>query len=712
MSSISTGSSNLYALLIGIDYYIKNRLPNGSYYRNLKGCIRDVSQVEAFLTRQPQPPTQIFKLTASHPDRSEGLEPQEPKERRPTYENMVAALKAIAKAAQPGDQAYIYYSGHGGRARTIYPERKGSNGVDEALVPTDIGNSEARYLRDVELAQLIRDMVDKGLEVVVILDCCHSGGATRAEGCAVRGLDSDAIDETPRSTESLVASPEQLIQNWDILTDRVASEVPTRRGAAVAGILPDAKGYVLLAACRPSELAHEYAFEGKEYNGALTYWLLDTLNQPISGLTYEMLNDRIKAKVNSQFRSQNPVLIGEGTRLVFGKGLRARERTVTVIDIKVDENHQPTAVRLDAGQAQGLQRGAEFMLYSFGTVDFTQKEGRLAIATVTQRDGTRSWAAIKTLLKPDPPIQHGSPAVMTAAPVALVRKVGLLADNPLSGELEPVRRSALDAVQSAIAESGWVESISGEEAADYHVSVKAEGDRLMYEIGDASGEAISLRPSLEARDFNAGLVVKRLVHLAKYQAVAELDNHGARSSMRSRVSVKLLGWQAGYRAGDPIQPEPFSDPSQPIARVGDCVFLEVQNNDSTVLNVVVLDLQSDWAIDQIFPWDGDYFSLDPGEQETIPIELSLPDGEKQGSDVFKVFATLDAANFRWLELPALDNPIPTRSQKVAISGEPGNPLEQLLDAFSGDRPPFRKLNARSFSSREWTTVSLSVILTK
>ncbi|MGL5075244.1 MAG: caspase family protein, partial [Waterburya sp.] len=57
---------NLYALLIGVDCYMPNRLPDGSYYKNLGGCVRDIGHVEAFLKDVPKvPENQILKLTAS-----------------------------------------------------------------------------------------------------------------------------------------------------------------------------------------------------------------------------------------------------------------------------------------------------------------------------------------------------------------------------------------------------------------------------------------------------------------------------------------------------------------------------------------------------------------------------------------------------------------------------------------------------------------------
>lgn len=224
----------------------------------------------------------------------------------------MAAFKQLGDTAQSGDLVYIHFCGHGGRASTMFPKLKGENGIDEGLVPTDIGNSEARYLRDIELAKLLNEMVDNGLIVFVVLDSCHSGGMTRGRGgVGIRGINS--VDKTARPTESLVGSHEELVELWDHLT-----EGRTRDLKLGSGWLPEPKGYTLLAACRPSESAYEYAFEGTERNGALTYWLLDSLQDIGPGLSYKVLHDRIVAKVHSQFENQTPQLQGEGDRAVFG----------------------------------------------------------------------------------------------------------------------------------------------------------------------------------------------------------------------------------------------------------------------------------------------------------------------------------------------------------------------------------------------------------
>ncbi|MEG4076306.1 caspase family protein [Microcoleus sp. Pol14C2] len=303
---------NIHALLIGINYYKPNRL-----YPNLKGCVRDINLVDDYLRRTLQIPAErIRKLTSPNREDSTlsevrgGIEPDV----LPTYENIVNAFNEITEKAQTQELVYIHYSGHGGRATTIYSELKGDGQHDEGIVPMDIGEQDGRYLRDIELATLLKRMTDKGLGVTVVLDSCHSGGATRGD-CAIRG--SQEEDTADRPQDSLVASREELIENWKSLVE----------GSNHTGWVPESEKYVVLAACRPTEYAWEYAEEGKERHGALTYWMIDSLNTISGTLTYKTLHDRISAKIQSKFPNQLPMLLGEGDLSVFGSNLIANRYT-------------------------------------------------------------------------------------------------------------------------------------------------------------------------------------------------------------------------------------------------------------------------------------------------------------------------------------------------------------------------------------------------
>ncbi len=601
----STNTSKFFALLIGIDCYLPNTLPNGSSYKSLAGCVRDINHVESFLKNTLQVPQgQILKLTASN-DNSD--QPQEPPEQLPTYENIVAKFKQLTDLAQPQDQVYIHYSGHGGRSATIYPELKGKYGVDESLVPTDIGNSEARYLRDLELAKLLQNMVDKQLVVTVVLDSCHSGGATRGgvNDSGIRGLNKNVVDTTPRPQESLVASAKELIQNWVTLTQ---GQQNTRNVTAASGWLPYPKGYVLLAACRDNEYAYEYAFNGKERNGALTYWLLDSLQKLGNDVTYQALHARILAKVNTQFERQTPMLQGEGSRLIFSGQSMSSQSAVIVKKVEVAKNR----VLLQAGVAQGLRKGAEFAIYQLGTSDFTQTDKRVALAKVVEVRAEESLAEITKILRKEnstnnlrlyiPPskagnateqtltegtIEDGAPAILVSPGVKLVRKVRLL--PPLENRQLPEgidakqALAAILAVKEKVEGHGWVEFLSSDETSDepvtYQVSVNSQGE---YEILDAGGELIRLRAPLKVGEPNAAAsVVNRLVHLSKYRAILQLDNNDPISSLAGKLKVELC--LAGENRGELL---PLNAPGNvPTLDVDEYALLRIRNDSSQVLNI-------------------------------------------------------------------------------------------------------------------------------
>src|SRR4051794_15918316 len=104
----------LHALLIAADCYLPNRLPEGSY-PSVRGCVRDVTLVEELLRQHlGLSDERLIKLTSTN---TGAAEPPEPPERRPTYQNMVAAFAELGRRAKKGDHVYFQYSGHGGRVK-------------------------------------------------------------------------------------------------------------------------------------------------------------------------------------------------------------------------------------------------------------------------------------------------------------------------------------------------------------------------------------------------------------------------------------------------------------------------------------------------------------------------------------------------------------------------------------------------------------------
>ena len=681
----------IHALLIGIDHYKPNRL-----YKSLKGAVRDINLVDTFLKETLKLPAEsIRKLTSPNQEDAALLEVRSAQEQEPTYENIVNAFKEITELAQSGEQVYIHYSGHGGRGTTIYSELKGEGQNDEGLVPMDIGEQDGRYLRDVELATLLKRMTDKGLVVTVILDSCHSGGATRGD-CDIRG--SNEEDTAKRPIDSLVASRDELLNNWRSLTEG------TNRTAWV----PEPRDYVLLAACRPTEFAFEYAVNGKERHGALTYWMIDTLNTIPGALTYKTLHDRIGAKIQSKFPGQLPMLLGEGDRAVFGSNIVSTQYTVIVIDVDSSQKQ----VKLNAGLANGLSSGTRFAIYPLNTSDFTDKQKQLAIVEVT--DVAASSASAKVLAEADGgigvkgQIEQGAPAVILSAPADLVRRVRLFdqkelgdAENGLpTQDLVNQQKAALETVRQALAGNGWVVEVQGDEEAHYQVAIGQQGE---YEI--CIGMPISnLNPPLMVGNQKAPEeVVKRLVHLAKYQLVQELDNPA--SELSAYLEVVLLDENK----------QSLPNQSSITLKQGTSVYLRVKNTFPQALNVAVLDIEPTWEISQI-PLrgiDAPFYQL--GSQETVDTKLrfKVPEGEgyEQAKEMLKLFATRGAADFRWLKLPSLDQQIKGHSEATRSMG---SAFGKLLEAVGGDPndPPSltRAAVYEADPNAEWVTKQVQIVV--
>jgi hypothetical protein len=659
-------SGQLYALLIGVDYYFPNRLPGGVSYGHLRGCVRDVDQVESFLrSRLGLADGQIIRLTASHGGANG---PAEPPAAWPTYANIVAGFQRLAAKAQAGDQVLIHYSGHGGRARTIYPAHIKSSPVDEALVPTDIGTDAGRYLRDLELAHLLHTLTERELLVTVTLDCCHSGGLTRGEAVA-RGV--DAIDQAERPAETLAAAgTAALLATWQGLT------TGTRAGAPLgASGLPASDELVVLAACRPQEQAFEYPFDGRQKSGALTYWLLDTLHAAQPGLTYRHLHQRVLARVQSRFSNQRPQLYGDGSRLIFGRERAAGQFATTVL--KVDE--PAGQVVLNAGLAHGVHRGAEFAIFPLAA-DLGDFDRAAAWATVSE-EGAADCRAM---------VDEGLAAVEPGAQAVLVRPAAISLRSQVrlqvagEGALPPAAQAALRASQAADDFGTFLEWAAEGEAADFIVAAR-DG---FYEIWDAAGIVVPrIKPPLALdEDGAAARLIGRLVHLTRYRNVQQLANSDSRAQGAPQVTLEWLDAAADH-----------------IYREGEIARLRIKNHSPHEAEIALLELAPDWQISQVYP-DGaaDSYTYAPGESDILEFELFVAGDEDEESSFYKLFATLKGTSFRMLELPSLDAPM-SRGARM-----PGNELEELLSQVVETAPKSRAGRLRTAAGREWTTAQVEL----
>ncbi|WP_437836637.1 caspase family protein [Sorangium sp. So ce1153] len=705
MSEPRSAGPTFRALLIGIDFYSKSSLENSATYVSLRGCVSDVDRVKKKLEARITLPHDIRTLLA--PNVGEAR-PGGPESDLPTYKNMKAELDGLCARTQPGDHVFIHYSGHGGRVRTKCSRVK-PGGFDETLVPMDIGDGSP-YLRDLDLAYYLDKLTkEKQATVTVVLDSCHSGDATRGVNVAPRcatgarqGTD-PTLDTTERPTDG-VAPDDELCDAWM----RLVATGNGRRDAVATTWLPEARDYVLLAACRDVETAIEERLEGDRSAGVLTTAFLQALDEIGKEQTWKVLYERVLASVHSKYPSQTPQLLGQGERQILGAELREVVSTARVNEI----DEQNRKVKLSAGMVTGTPTGAKFGIYPPGTIDFTQPNLRVAVAVVDRMLAVESWASLEEGADIRS-VKLGAPALLEdLGSIALRRAVNLFHRDDLPPGID--QDQALGAVREQIERRGrgFLE-VASTGTSDYQVALNKD---RRYEIWDPSGNPIQRVGTVAAFAPKAAeTVVDRLIHLLRWQAILKVADPV--SGLKDKLHIELLAPPPGWSESEPavggtvIHPEGGAYVIEPDA----WVFVHVVNGSESPVNVAVIDLGEDWGIRALEPAPPEghrtptrrYTTVDARSDSRFALQFFLPQGRASSRDVIKVFATLRDTDFWWLLHTSIDTPV-TRSLETRDTAA-NDALFRLREALDADENTLRDARPRSAPGEEWTARQIDVV---
>ncbi|GAB2604658.1 hypothetical protein Aab01nite_78380 [Paractinoplanes abujensis] len=301
---------NLYALLVGIDRY--------AAVPGLTGCVRDVTDAREHLEATLTPGTRFVPLTL--------LDGQA------TRAAVVDAVTTHLGQAGPDDVALFWFAGHGSdRPAPGWTRRWEPTGRIQTLVCADSRTGAVGDLWDKELSLLLDDVSDRAGHVTVVLDSCHSDGATReltAREPAVR-------------TRSV---PPGEAPDLDYLRPRLEA----RSGA------DHPAEHIVLAACRSFEAAEERTLE-RERRGVFTWSLLRAMTRLGPGATYNDLLAATRSEVEMHSCRQTPQARPRTSPLLNQQFLGG---AVTPPDRDIRMRHGRTGWVIDAGAVHGLPAGA------------------------------------------------------------------------------------------------------------------------------------------------------------------------------------------------------------------------------------------------------------------------------------------------------------------------------------------------------------------
>jgi hypothetical protein len=179
---------NRKALYVGINY-IGGKSP-------LKGCINDVHNISQLIAKRFGFTSAVI-LTDDQAD----------EKKKPTYDNIINAMKWLVQDAKAGDSLFFHFSGHGGTTR----DKDGDelDGFDESILPCDY-LTNGQIVDDVIRENLVEPL-PQGCRLTAIFDSCHSGTImdlpyTYQYGENVQVVENDVRREVFKKTNEVVNS--------------------------------------------------------------------------------------------------------------------------------------------------------------------------------------------------------------------------------------------------------------------------------------------------------------------------------------------------------------------------------------------------------------------------------------------------------------------------------------------------------------------------
>ncbi|KAG8372266.1 hypothetical protein BUALT_Bualt12G0048500 [Buddleja alternifolia] len=297
------------AVLVGCNY------SNSTH--ELRGCINDVHSMHHTLRTR-------FKF---NPRRIETMTDDPHSKKKPTGENIKAALKRMFDQAKPGDVLHFYFAGHG----TLIPAEVAlTDKPESAIVPSD-----HNFITRADFQQLV-NRLPKGATFMFLADTCYSGGLMDQEkeqiGPGPRNGNHVGAEPTPRMIpfETVLSqlAPMADLDDQDIgglMVNMFGANAPAMFGAnapamfganapAMFGIPPNQfppplkHGHgVLISGCEPNENSCEGEIDGK-FHGLFSYGVQKALKEHPDPITNKQLVLRIQQIVGKLYSKQHPCL--------------------------------------------------------------------------------------------------------------------------------------------------------------------------------------------------------------------------------------------------------------------------------------------------------------------------------------------------------------------------------------------------------------------
>jgi len=510
-----------------------------------------------------------------------------------------AVDRGLVQRAAAGDTVVIFFAGHGSQTK----DRNGDepDQWDETLLFHDARVAGQRDLVDDRLNGMLAAVHAKTSNVVLILDSCNSGTATRGDsGLVARFFEPD---EAP---------------------DAAAGDTNGDGDGAWGGAsLP---GLVALTAASDGTPALESAGQG-----IFTTALIRVLADGRGGeLTYAQLARQVPPLVAAR-SYQIPYFQGDLQRSVFGIGGAARR------PLGWDVVTAGSTLRLSGPPLPGVGIGAELQVYDGGITGSPNPSAAKATAVITALTGVNAEARVTARVADAPAIEAGDLAILVRpADEYLKIKLGLRpADRP--GGIPAARAAAIRQAIAAHPEARMLVDVV-QQGGEFEVSTAFDGGLELR--GPENKVRNTLRVDTDVPD--------ALWRHARQRALLQLRGEGGADFVDNetlRVRLVPAALQPPCADGEWVQAVANEDQVVPLChRFNIEVSLAADAPKSVLIGALVLSTDgSTFGL----PRDGSTLLLKPGETTNFNATRLIAGPPLDTRDQILVFGTQEQNPVAW-----------------------------------------------------------------
>ncbi|MBW4670377.1 MAG: caspase family protein [Cyanomargarita calcarea GSE-NOS-MK-12-04C] len=640
-------ANKIYALLVGIDCYH----PQSRGVGNLKGCVNDIEAIEIYLRKR-------IATDAKWELVENSVSPWKLRNDLATRQAIINGFQQHLCKADSEDVVLFYYAGHGsseGSPEVFWAEKPDRK--IETLVCYDSRTEKGQDLADKELNYLIEQVAILNPHILTILDCCHSGTATR---------DPDVI-ERQTSGDLNVRELKDFIFPAEWLDRRLSSNYKLPR-------------HIAIAACRSHQTAKEYIGSDGKQRGAFSYFLTEALQRTNGSLSYTDLVQDINALITGKVRDQSPQIEAqpEDIRQTFLGGATGERANYFTLSYDKQIYHNWV---INGGVLHGVlpSSNGETLLAIFPQGSTTEQLRQISNAICPAKVSEVMTEASKVeLLDGSTYLSQEEPywAVVTDVPLPQL-KVYFLGDD---AGVVLARQALLSADENK--PSLFVTEAESDVLPNYYLEA-TKGQYWIKQVSDKHPIVAPIPEILDTQGYTrqgADKIIKRLEHIARWQNILELKTPATSQVKADDVEMEVIVTSGDNQSDSSLVNSEmcalytFKENNWSPPRVK----IKITNNSEQDLYFQIVELAGSYAIEipQFFversslrlPKKSSIGSTIEGKKLKYVIpKIYLDSGITEYSSIFKLIISTREFNASLLEQPGLDSP-PTRNLSRGLSG--------------------------------------------